>query len=71
MYKTQFFAGLSQSSSGFFPQLILKTFDLFDVFEQEERLGKDKKSLAISLIFENPNQTLTEKKASLFSFNCQ
>ncbi|MBK9932327.1 MAG: hypothetical protein IPP04_21030 [Saprospiraceae bacterium] len=40
----------------------LKTFDLFDVFEQEERLGKDKKSLAISLIFENPNQTLTENE---------
>lgn len=38
----------------------LQTFDLFDVFENEERIGKAKKSLAISLIFENPNQTLKE-----------
>jgi len=38
----------------------LQSFELFDVFENEERIGKAKKSLAISLIFENPNQTLKE-----------
>jgi phenylalanyl-tRNA synthetase beta chain len=43
----------------------LQNFDLFDVFENEERIGKAKKSLAISLIFENPNQTLKESDLDL------
>jgi phenylalanyl-tRNA synthetase beta chain len=34
--------------------------DLFDMFENEDRIGQGKKSLAISLIFENPNQTLRD-----------
>lgn len=43
----------------------LQNFDLFDVFENEERIGKAKKSLAISLIFENPIQTLKESDLDL------
>jgi len=43
----------------------LQSFDLFDVFENEERIGKAKKSLAISLIFENQNQTLKESDLDL------
>ncbi len=39
----------------------LQSFDLFDVFEHEERVGKDKKSLAISLIFGSPSQTLKDE----------
>ncbi len=38
----------------------LKSFDLFDVFEQEDRIGKDNKSMAISFIFENDQQTLKD-----------
>ncbi|MEO5583199.1 MAG: phenylalanine--tRNA ligase subunit beta [Saprospiraceae bacterium] len=38
----------------------LKSFDLFDIFEDKDRIGKDKKSLAISIIFENLSQTLKE-----------
>ena len=39
---------------------ILSSFDLFDVFEDSERLGKEKKSLAISLVFENTVQTMKD-----------
>lgn len=38
----------------------LKSFTLFDVFEHEERVGKDKKSIAISFVFENDQQTLKD-----------
>lgn len=38
----------------------LKSYDLFDVFSDESKLGKDKKSLAISFLFENDQQTLKE-----------
>ena len=38
----------------------LKSFNLFDVFEHDERVGKDKKSLAISFVFENDQQTLKD-----------
>lgn len=38
----------------------LVNFELFDMFENEDRIGKGKKSLAISLIFENSNQTLKD-----------
>jgi phenylalanyl-tRNA synthetase beta chain len=38
----------------------LASFNLFDVFEHEERLGKGKKSLAVSFHFENPEATLSE-----------
>lgn len=38
----------------------LQNFELFDVFEDEVRVGKDKKSLAICLIFESSSQTLKD-----------
>ncbi|HVU84259.1 MAG TPA: phenylalanine--tRNA ligase subunit beta, partial [Puia sp.] len=39
----------------------LKEVQLFDIFESE-KLGKDKKSLAISLSFLDPEKTLTDKE---------
>jgi phenylalanyl-tRNA synthetase beta chain len=39
----------------------LKQVQLFDIFESE-KLGKDKKSLAISLSFLDPEKTLTDKE---------
>ena len=39
---------------------ILSSFDLFDVFEDSDRLGNDKKSMAISLVFENAAQTMKD-----------
>ncbi len=41
---------------------ILKEISLFDVYENEEQLGKGKKSYAISFIFENHNKTLKDKE---------
>jgi len=41
---------------------ILKEISLFDVYENEEQLGKGKKSYAISFIFENHNRTLKDKE---------
>lgn len=38
----------------------LKSYNLFDVFEHEERVGKDKKSMAVSFVFENDQQTLKD-----------
>lgn len=40
----------------------LKALNLFDVFENEEKLGKNKKSYAINFTFENTKQTLTNKQ---------
>lgn len=40
----------------------LKEINLFDVYENEEHLGKDKKSYAISLIFRDENKTLKDKE---------
>lgn len=45
-------------SSSKIPNLI--SYNLFDVFEHEERVGKDKKSLAIGFVFENDQQTLKD-----------
>jgi phenylalanyl-tRNA synthetase beta chain len=45
-------------SSSKIPNLI--SYNLFDVFEHEERVGKNKKSLAISFVFENEQQTLKD-----------
>ncbi len=39
----------------------LKHINLFDVFEDELKLGKNKKSYAISFIFEDTGQTLSEE----------
>ncbi len=41
---------------------LIKDINLFDVYEDEEKLGKDKKSYAISFTFENPERTLNEKE---------
>ncbi len=41
---------------------LIKGINLFDVYEDEERLGKDKKSYAISFTFENRERTLKDKE---------
>lgn len=40
---------------------LLKEINLFDVYIDEERLGKDKKSYAISYMFEDASKTLKDK----------
>ncbi|MCB0704691.1 MAG: phenylalanine--tRNA ligase subunit beta [Saprospiraceae bacterium] len=39
---------------------ILRDINLFDVFEDAERLGAGKKSYAVSFVFENPERTLQD-----------
>jgi phenylalanyl-tRNA synthetase beta chain len=39
---------------------------LFDVFEDAERLGPDRRSLAFALRFRAPDRTLTVEEASSF-----
>lgn len=41
---------------------LLKEVNLFDVYENEQQLGKGKKSYAVSFIFENPERTLKDKE---------
>ncbi|MEM9822763.1 MAG: phenylalanine--tRNA ligase subunit beta [Bacteroidota bacterium] len=41
---------------------LLKDINLFDVYKNEEQLGKDKKSYAVSFIFEDPTKTLKDKE---------
>ena len=41
---------------------LLKDINLFDVYVDEERLGKDKKSYAISYMFEDATKTLKDKE---------
>jgi len=41
---------------------LIKDINLFDVYEDEEKLGEGKKSYAISFTFENPERTLKEKE---------
>lgn len=41
---------------------ILKDIGLFDVYEDEERLGEGKKSYAVSFTFENLERTLNDKE---------
>ena len=40
----------------------LTGISLFDVYENEEQLGKNKKSYSINLVFENPDATLKDKE---------
>jgi phenylalanyl-tRNA synthetase beta chain len=40
---------------------LLKTVELFDVYENEEHVGKGKKSYAIRMSFEDTEKTLTDK----------
>lgn len=41
---------------------LLKSVNLFDVYRSEEQLGKDKKSYAVSFVFEDPTKTLKDKE---------
>ncbi len=41
---------------------LLKQVDLFDVYEDEEKLGKGKKSYAISFVFQHSERTLKDKE---------
>ncbi|MEM1321969.1 MAG: phenylalanine--tRNA ligase subunit beta [Bacteroidota bacterium] len=41
---------------------ILKNINLFDVYENEQQIGKDKKSYSVSFIFEDPSKTLKDKE---------
>lgn len=40
---------------------LLKSINLFDVFEDESKLGEGKKSYAISMVFEDASKTLKDK----------
>lgn len=41
---------------------LLKEINLFDVFEDEQKLGAGKKSYAVSFVFEDPEKTLQDKE---------
>jgi len=41
---------------------ILKEINLFDVYENEEQLGKGKKSYAVSFVFEDSSKTMKDKE---------
>ncbi|MEQ1746079.1 MAG: phenylalanine--tRNA ligase subunit beta [Saprospiraceae bacterium] len=41
---------------------LLREVNLFDVFEDENKLGSGKKSYAVSFLFEDPQKTLQEKE---------
>jgi phenylalanyl-tRNA synthetase beta chain len=55
------FGDLSQLASKTAKKL-LKDINLFDVYEDETKLGAGKKSYAISFIFEDKEKTLQEKE---------
>ena len=39
---------------------MLKQISLFDVYENEQQMGKDKKSYAVSFVFQNTQKTLND-----------
>ena len=41
---------------------LLQAVNLFDVYEDEQKLGKGKKSYAVSFVFQDANKTLTDKE---------
>ncbi len=41
---------------------LLKTVNLFDIYDDESKIGKGKKSYAVSFIFQNYEKTLTDKE---------
>lgn len=41
---------------------LLKEINLFDVYENEQQLGKGKRSYAVSFVFEDSNKTLKDKE---------
>jgi phenylalanyl-tRNA synthetase beta chain len=50
---------------------ILKEVNLFDVFEDESKLGPGKKSYAVSFVFENPTKTLEDKEIDALMHDLQ
>ena len=51
-------AGIAQKTG----KSILKEVNLFDVYENKEQLGENKKSYAVSFIFEDASKTLKDKE---------
>ena len=41
---------------------LLKSVGLFDVFEDEQKVGAGKKSYAVSFVFQHEERTLTDKE---------
>ena len=41
---------------------LLKGINLFDVYKNEQQLGKNKKSYAVSFLFEDTNKTLKDRE---------
>jgi phenylalanyl-tRNA synthetase beta chain len=41
---------------------LLKDINLFDVYVNKEKLGENKKSYAVSFVFEDPTKTLKDKE---------
>lgn len=41
---------------------LIKKITLFDIYENEEQLGRDMKSYAVSFLFEDPSKTLKDKE---------
>lgn len=41
---------------------ILQSVNLFDIYEDETKIGKDKKSYAVSFVFQDAKKTLTDKE---------
>ena len=59
--KTIKFADIEKSAGKILKKL-LKSINLFDVYKNDEQLGKDKISYAISLVFEDKTKTLQDKE---------
>ena len=43
---------------------LIERGDLFDVYEDEKTLGPGKKSMAYSVTYRDPRQTMTDKKVN-------
>ena len=41
---------------------MIRSCKLFDVYENEQVIGKNKKSYAVSITFEDPSKTLKDKE---------
>ena len=61
MDKPTKFADISQIATKTAKKL-LKDVNLFDIFEDENKLGVGKKSYAVSFIFEDKEKTMQEKE---------
>ena len=47
----------------------LKEVNIFDIYVNEEKLGKDKKSYAVSFTFQDPEATFTDARIDKFMNN--